>query len=63
MINDRYYVYVLAMAGVMFVAVLARESVPVDPMPAHHQTQVNKNLINFIMPRANSKQHIAHACY
>ena len=42
----------------MFVAVLAKESVPVDLIPAHHQTQVNKNLINFIMPRANSKQHM-----
>ena len=42
----------------MFVAALAKESVPVDPIPAHHQTQVNKNLINFIMPRANSKQHM-----
>ena len=37
MINDRY-VYALAMAGVMFVAVLARESVPVDPIPASSNT-------------------------
>ena len=36
------FVYALAMAGVMFVAALARESVPVDPIPAPSNTSEQK---------------------